>query len=207
MCTSVRCAHVEAGLFFSCFFLYCLCLWECVGPWGPDTASPLPRVWWSACVLPVQCSDGLHLFLSWRRRASSALCVSTRQESIPLMSSVSFVSLTPLPQGTCALWPCQKYLVNLLLKNFLKNTGPPHCHCCFFGVPTDCSGQDEQFSLIFTIASFMNNFLTLPSGFLFDNFGITVTRLCAMWVQQQQRPQWFAEITGAFTLYLLRISV
>ncbi|KAL6117617.1 slc43a3 [Pungitius sinensis] len=41
----------------------------------------------------------------------------------------------------------------------------------------DCTGQDEQFSLVFTIASFMNNFLTLPSGFLFDHFGTTVARL------------------------------
>ncbi|XP_060935434.1 solute carrier family 43 member 3b [Limanda limanda] len=41
----------------------------------------------------------------------------------------------------------------------------------------DCSGQDEQFSLVFTIASFMNNFLTLTSGFLFDRFGTTVARL------------------------------
>nr|XP_046262812.1 solute carrier family 43 member 3b [Scatophagus argus]XP_046262813.1 solute carrier family 43 member 3b [Scatophagus argus]XP_046262814.1 solute carrier family 43 member 3b [Scatophagus argus] len=41
----------------------------------------------------------------------------------------------------------------------------------------DCSGQDEQFSLVFTIASFMNNFLTLPSGFLFDRCGTTVARL------------------------------
>ncbi|XP_054453605.1 equilibrative nucleobase transporter 1-like [Anoplopoma fimbria] len=41
----------------------------------------------------------------------------------------------------------------------------------------DCSGQDEQFSLVFTIASFMNNFLTLPNGFLFDMFGTTVARL------------------------------
>ncbi|XP_044220115.1 solute carrier family 43 member 3b [Thunnus albacares] len=41
----------------------------------------------------------------------------------------------------------------------------------------DCSGQDEQFSLIFTIASFMNNFLTLQNGFLFDRFGTTVARL------------------------------
>nr|XP_040030941.1 solute carrier family 43 member 3b [Gasterosteus aculeatus aculeatus]XP_040030942.1 solute carrier family 43 member 3b [Gasterosteus aculeatus aculeatus]XP_040030943.1 solute carrier family 43 member 3b [Gasterosteus aculeatus aculeatus]XP_040030944.1 solute carrier family 43 member 3b [Gasterosteus aculeatus aculeatus]XP_040030945.1 solute carrier family 43 member 3b [Gasterosteus aculeatus aculeatus] len=41
----------------------------------------------------------------------------------------------------------------------------------------DCSGQDEKFSLVFTIASFMNNFLTLPSGFLFDHFGTTVARL------------------------------
>ncbi|XP_068441863.1 equilibrative nucleobase transporter 1-like [Clinocottus analis] len=41
----------------------------------------------------------------------------------------------------------------------------------------DCSGQDEQFSLVFTIASFMNNFLTLPNGFLFDWLGTTVARL------------------------------
>ncbi|KAI5104927.1 solute carrier family 43 member 3 isoform X1, partial [Silurus meridionalis] len=44
-------------------------------------------------------------------------------------------------------------------------------------VTEDCSKQDEQLSLIFTIASFMNNFLTLPNGFLFDHFGTTVTRL------------------------------
>ncbi|XP_067104370.1 solute carrier family 43 member 3b isoform X2 [Osmerus mordax] len=42
---------------------------------------------------------------------------------------------------------------------------------------TDCSEQDEQFSLIFTIASFMNNFLLLPNGFLFDRFGTMVARL------------------------------
>lgn len=47
-------------------------------------------------------------------------------------------------------------------------------------VSADCAGQDEQFSLIFTIASFMNNFLTLPNGFLFDQFGTTVTRLYGM---------------------------
>lgn len=41
----------------------------------------------------------------------------------------------------------------------------------------DCRGQDEQFSLVFTIASFMNNFLTLPNGFLFDRFGTAVARL------------------------------
>ncbi|XP_061644128.1 solute carrier family 43 member 3b isoform X1 [Phyllopteryx taeniolatus] len=41
----------------------------------------------------------------------------------------------------------------------------------------DCSGQDEQFSLVFTIASFMNNFITVASGFIFDHFGTTVARL------------------------------
>uniref|UniRef100_A0A8B9LKK4 Solute carrier family 43 member 3a n=1 Tax=Astyanax mexicanus TaxID=7994 RepID=A0A8B9LKK4_ASTMX len=42
---------------------------------------------------------------------------------------------------------------------------------------TDCSAQDERFSLIFTVASFMNNFLTLPNGFIFDRFGTMATRL------------------------------
>ncbi|KAG7328966.1 hypothetical protein KOW79_007140 [Hemibagrus wyckioides] len=41
----------------------------------------------------------------------------------------------------------------------------------------DCTKQDEQLSIIFTIASFLNNFLTLPNGFIFDHFGTMVTRL------------------------------
>ncbi|KAL6486890.1 hypothetical protein MHYP_G00035160 [Metynnis hypsauchen] len=47
---------------------------------------------------------------------------------------------------------------------------------------TDCSAQDEQFSLIFTVASFMNNFLTLPNGFLFDHFGTRATRFLAIFL-------------------------
>ncbi|XP_068445528.1 solute carrier family 43 member 3a [Clinocottus analis] len=42
---------------------------------------------------------------------------------------------------------------------------------------TDCSKQDEQFSLVFTIASFLNNFLNLVNGYVFDRFGTMVTRL------------------------------
>ncbi|XP_027139205.1 solute carrier family 43 member 3 isoform X2 [Larimichthys crocea] len=45
---------------------------------------------------------------------------------------------------------------------------------------TDCSGQDEQFSLVFTITSFLNNFLCLVNGYLFDRFGTLVTRLVAI---------------------------
>uniref|UniRef100_A0AAY4A2U6 Solute carrier family 43 member 3 n=1 Tax=Denticeps clupeoides TaxID=299321 RepID=A0AAY4A2U6_9TELE len=45
---------------------------------------------------------------------------------------------------------------------------------------TDCTGQDEQFSLIFTIASFLNNFLSLPNGFVFDYFGTMATRFIAV---------------------------
>uniref|UniRef100_A0A3B4B6H0 Uncharacterized protein n=1 Tax=Periophthalmus magnuspinnatus TaxID=409849 RepID=A0A3B4B6H0_9GOBI len=41
----------------------------------------------------------------------------------------------------------------------------------------DCSRQDEQFALVFTIASFLNNFMTFTNGYIFDRFGTTVTRL------------------------------
>ncbi|NXH23196.1 S43A3 protein, partial [Bucco capensis] len=44
----------------------------------------------------------------------------------------------------------------------------------------DCSLQDEQFSLVFTIGSFMNNFMTFPMGFIFDRFGTTIARLIAI---------------------------
>ena len=44
----------------------------------------------------------------------------------------------------------------------------------------DCSGQDEHFSLVFTIASFLIAFLSLPNGYLFDRFGTMVTRLLGM---------------------------
>nr|XP_020451741.1 solute carrier family 43 member 3-like [Monopterus albus]XP_020451742.1 solute carrier family 43 member 3-like [Monopterus albus]XP_020451743.1 solute carrier family 43 member 3-like [Monopterus albus] len=42
---------------------------------------------------------------------------------------------------------------------------------------TDCSRQDEQFSLVFTIASFLNNFSTIVNGYIFDQFGTMVARL------------------------------
>ncbi|NWI50838.1 S43A3 protein, partial [Calyptomena viridis] len=44
----------------------------------------------------------------------------------------------------------------------------------------DCSAQDEQFSLVFTIGSFMNNFMTFPMGFIFDRFGTMAARLIAI---------------------------
>lgn len=45
---------------------------------------------------------------------------------------------------------------------------------------TGCSKQNEQFSLVFTVASFLNNFLCLLNGYLFDRFGTMATRLLAM---------------------------
>ncbi|XP_056096467.1 solute carrier family 43 member 3a isoform X1 [Rhinichthys klamathensis goyatoka] len=47
---------------------------------------------------------------------------------------------------------------------------------------SDCSLQDENLSLVFTVASFMNNFLTLPNGFVYDHFGTMATRLLAIFL-------------------------
>nr|XP_012605424.1 solute carrier family 43 member 3 isoform X2 [Microcebus murinus] len=43
-----------------------------------------------------------------------------------------------------------------------------------------CKAQDQRFSLIFTVASFMNNFMTFPTGYIFDRFKTTVARLIAI---------------------------
>lgn len=43
--------------------------------------------------------------------------------------------------------------------------------------PPGSKAQDEKFSLIFTLASFMNNFMTFPTGYIFDRFKTTVARL------------------------------
>lgn len=84
--TEAFCVHVcESMQVKTVLWIFCLCVGPCCC-WGRDTASPLPQVWWSACVSPEPCSDGLHLFLSWRRRATSALCASTQQESMQLRS-------------------------------------------------------------------------------------------------------------------------
>ncbi|XP_055013804.1 solute carrier family 43 member 3a isoform X3 [Boleophthalmus pectinirostris] len=49
-------------------------------------------------------------------------------------------------------------------------------------VAPDCSRQDEQFSLVFTIGSFLNNFMTFTNGYIFDRFGTTVTRLLGIFL-------------------------
>uniref|UniRef100_A0A4X2KDY1 Solute carrier family 43 member 3 n=1 Tax=Vombatus ursinus TaxID=29139 RepID=A0A4X2KDY1_VOMUR len=40
--------------------------------------------------------------------------------------------------------------------------------------------QDSKLSLIFTLASFSNNFMTFPLGYIFDRLGTTVARLIAI---------------------------
>ncbi|CAK7308891.1 Equilibrative nucleobase transporter 1 [Vulpes lagopus] len=59
--------------------------------------------------------------------------------------------------------------------------------------PADCKAQDERFSLIFTLGSFMNNFMTFPAGFIFDRFKTTVARLLAIFLYTT------ATLTIAFT--------
>ncbi|XP_037378136.1 equilibrative nucleobase transporter 1 [Talpa occidentalis] len=56
-----------------------------------------------------------------------------------------------------------------------------------------CKAQDERFSLIFTLASFMNNFMTFPTGYIFDRFKTTVARLIAIFLYTT------ATLTVAFT--------
>ncbi|XP_012580507.1 PREDICTED: solute carrier family 43 member 3 isoform X2 [Condylura cristata] len=58
---------------------------------------------------------------------------------------------------------------------------------------SDCKAQDEKFSLIFTLASFMNNFMTFPTGYIFDRFKTTVARLIAIFLYTT------ATLTIAFT--------
>ncbi|XP_036621274.1 solute carrier family 43 member 3 [Trichosurus vulpecula] len=47
---------------------------------------------------------------------------------------------------------------------------------------SECSAQDSKFSLIFTLASFSNNFMTFPMGYIFDRLGTTVARLIAIFL-------------------------
>nr|XP_044606549.1 solute carrier family 43 member 3-like [Equus asinus] len=58
---------------------------------------------------------------------------------------------------------------------------------------SDFKAQDEKFSLIFTLASFMNNFMTFPTGYIFDHFKNTVARLIAIFLYTT------ATLTIAFT--------
>ncbi|XP_004389308.1 equilibrative nucleobase transporter 1 isoform X2 [Trichechus manatus latirostris] len=57
----------------------------------------------------------------------------------------------------------------------------------------DCRAQDERFSLIFTLATFINNFMTFPTGYIFDRFKTTVARLVAIFLYTS------ATLTIAFT--------
>ncbi|XP_008588775.1 PREDICTED: solute carrier family 43 member 3-like, partial [Galeopterus variegatus] len=57
----------------------------------------------------------------------------------------------------------------------------------------ECKAQDERFSLIFTLASFMINFMTFPTGYIFDRFKTTVARLIAIFFYTS------ATLTIAFT--------
>nr|XP_044998019.1 solute carrier family 43 member 3 isoform X1 [Jaculus jaculus] len=57
----------------------------------------------------------------------------------------------------------------------------------------DCKAQSDMFLLIFTVASFMNNFMAFPAGYIFDRFKTTVARLIAIFLYTS------ATLTIAFT--------
>ncbi|KAM4603928.1 equilibrative nucleobase transporter 1-like [Polymixia lowei] len=56
----------------------------------------------------------------------------------------------------------------------VNTTGEDHV------VSTDCSGQDDQLSMVMSVASFFTNILRFPFGFIFDRYGTTVVRLLAI---------------------------
>uniref|UniRef100_A0A2K5RIB6 Solute carrier family 43 member 3 n=1 Tax=Cebus imitator TaxID=2715852 RepID=A0A2K5RIB6_CEBIM len=81
-----------------------------------------------------------------------------------------------------------------------------------FFSPPDCKVQDERFSLIFTIASFMNNFMTFPSGYVFDRFKTTVARLIAIlglhvWVALWHHPTSDFDGSGSAVLLFLAMPL
>ncbi|XP_019939554.2 equilibrative nucleobase transporter 1-like [Paralichthys olivaceus] len=45
---------------------------------------------------------------------------------------------------------------------------------------TDCSGQDEQFSQVMSVASIVNTILRFPIGYVFDRCGTAATRIMAI---------------------------
>uniref|UniRef100_A0A3Q2QNJ1 Solute carrier family 43 member 3a n=1 Tax=Fundulus heteroclitus TaxID=8078 RepID=A0A3Q2QNJ1_FUNHE len=71
----------------------------------------------------------------------------------------------------------ERYFSELCTSNTSSNSTQTETVFLFL---SDCISQDEQFSLAFTIASFLNNFLSLINGYLFDRFGTMVTRLLAI---------------------------
>uniref|UniRef100_A0AAY5L1I1 Solute carrier family 43 member 3a n=1 Tax=Esox lucius TaxID=8010 RepID=A0AAY5L1I1_ESOLU len=54
------------------------------------------------------------------------------------------------------------------------------CNITVNSTKSDCSGQDEQFSMVFTVASFCMNVVRFPLGYVFDRYGTLATRILAI---------------------------
>uniref|UniRef100_A0A8C3J9N0 Solute carrier family 43 member 3 n=1 Tax=Calidris pygmaea TaxID=425635 RepID=A0A8C3J9N0_9CHAR len=160
---------------------------------GPGPAVPCVLVSWHAdgpCppgagglrfpVSPQSCCPRSLFFLS-PVAPSCPRCPDALQCPVSLLSLCPCPCCPPRPD---ALW----YLISSLspcpcCPDALCSSLSPCPHCPRVpsdGIPADCSRQDEQFSLVFTIGSFMNNFMTFPMGFIFDRFGTAVARLIAI---------------------------
>uniref|UniRef100_A0A3Q3IBX4 Solute carrier family 43 member 3a n=1 Tax=Monopterus albus TaxID=43700 RepID=A0A3Q3IBX4_MONAL len=71
----------------------------------------------------------------------------------------------------------------------------------------DCSRQDEQFSLVFTIASFLNNFSTIVNGYIFDQFVHCQTKIANPALSALLFPALSCIAVGGILLLLTNIQV
>nr|XP_021411679.1 solute carrier family 43 member 3 isoform X1 [Lonchura striata domestica] len=120
------------------------------------------------CLCCLQCPDALQC------------CVPTVSKPMCLLSPspcLRYHHVRGVP--TCLVSPASllTHVPGCLCPHTRAIPGVPMPHLWPF---PDCSRQDEQFSLVFTIGSFMNNFMTFPMGIVFDRFGTTAARLIAI---------------------------
>lgn len=158
--------HVCKNILFCIWLLPCVTVWDHVGFWQLGS-SALSHLLYGSGGVPVFCWCSVWM-------GFSCLCPEDRGLLQLSLRQRHRSQWNTDPRSVWFFFICSMKVTCLSI--FSK---PP----TFLSVSTDCSVQDEQFSLVFTIASFLNNFFTLPSGFLFDQFGTLVARLFGMWVQ------------------------
>ncbi|XP_069765950.1 equilibrative nucleobase transporter 1-like isoform X2 [Narcine bancroftii] len=92
-------------------------------------------------------------------------------------------------------WPSLVYI--LKKEQYFADICPTESN----GTTVGCDRQDERFSLIFTLASFANNFMSLPNGLLFDHCGTSVTR--AVGISLHTSSTLMIAFSDAATAYIL----
>ncbi|KAJ0002414.1 hypothetical protein NQD34_007563 [Periophthalmus magnuspinnatus] len=122
-------------------------------------------------------SSGLRRWLTFTTGLLECLCFAGAVFGwaslvIILRSEGYFSSLCVNNTAVRATGPNRTVVASERLK--FSSTGVNNTHAL------ECSKQDEHFSLVFTITSFASNFLSFPSGVLFDWVGTAIARLCAI---------------------------